>query len=83
MQWRIWNFHQGCSVISLKKISARHLKAIKRLSRIKEVVVDVLNNKASVIFYPTFVNVSNLILHFRDFWLQNERKNLIFTEVLV
>ena len=46
------------------KNSARHLKATKRLSRIKEVVVDVLNNKAQVIFYPTFVNVSNLILYF-------------------
>ncbi|KAK6783306.1 hypothetical protein RDI58_021103 [Solanum bulbocastanum] len=31
-------------------------KAIKRLSGIKEAVVDVLNNKAQVIFYPTFVN---------------------------
>lgn len=39
-------------------------KAIKRLSGIKEAVVDVLNNKAQVIFYPTFVNVSNLILYF-------------------
>ncbi|WMV43873.1 hypothetical protein MTR67_037258 [Solanum verrucosum] len=33
-------------------------KAIKRLSGIKEAVVDVLNNKAQVIFYPTFVNVT-------------------------
>ncbi|XP_055821491.1 probable copper-transporting ATPase HMA5 [Solanum dulcamara] len=31
-------------------------KAVKRLSGIKEAVVDVLNNKAQVIFYPTFVN---------------------------
>ncbi|PHU28218.1 putative copper-transporting ATPase HMA5 [Capsicum chinense] len=31
-------------------------KAIKRLSGIKEAVVDVLNNKAQVVFYPSFVN---------------------------
>ncbi|XP_060207090.1 probable copper-transporting ATPase HMA5 [Lycium barbarum] len=31
-------------------------KAIKRLPGIKEAVVDVLNNRAQVIFYPTFVN---------------------------
>ncbi|OIT32579.1 PREDICTED: probable copper-transporting ATPase HMA5 [Nicotiana attenuata] len=31
-------------------------KAIKRLPGIKEAVVDVLNNKAQVIFYSTFVN---------------------------
>ncbi|CAN4127395.1 unnamed protein product [Withania somnifera] len=30
-------------------------KAIKRLSGIKEAVVDVLNNRAHVVFYPTFV----------------------------
>ncbi|XP_027180552.1 probable copper-transporting ATPase HMA5 [Coffea eugenioides] len=31
-------------------------KAIKRLPGIKEAVVDVLNNKAQVMFYPSFVN---------------------------
>lgn len=33
-------------------------KAIKRLSGIREAVVDVLNNRVQVIFYPSFVNVS-------------------------
>lgn len=33
-------------------------KAIKRLPGIVEAVVDVLNNKAQVMFYPSFVNVS-------------------------
>lgn len=33
-------------------------KAVKRLPGIKEAVVDVLNNKAQVMFYPSFVNVS-------------------------
>lgn len=31
-------------------------KAVKRLPGIREAVVDVLNNKAQVLFYPTFVN---------------------------
>nr|GMD65868.1 probable copper-transporting ATPase HMA5 [Ipomoea batatas] len=31
-------------------------KAVKRLPGIKEAVVDVLNNKAQVLFYPSFVN---------------------------
>ncbi|CAA3024989.1 probable copper-transporting ATPase HMA5, partial [Olea europaea subsp. europaea] len=31
-------------------------KAVKRLPGIKEAVVDVLNNRAQVIFYPAFVN---------------------------
>ncbi|CAK7335519.1 unnamed protein product [Dovyalis caffra] len=31
-------------------------KAIKRLPGIREAVVDVLNNKAQVVFYPSFVN---------------------------
>lgn len=34
-------------------------KAVKRLPGIKEAVIDVLNNKAQVIFYPSFVNVSS------------------------
>lgn len=34
-------------------------KAVKRLPGIKEAVVDVLNNRAQVLFYPPFVNVSN------------------------
>ncbi|KAJ0555484.1 putative P-type Cu(2+) transporter [Helianthus annuus] len=33
-------------------------KAVKRLPGIKEAVVDVLNNRAQVLFYPNFVNVS-------------------------
>uniref|UniRef100_A0A7C9DFF5 HMA domain-containing protein n=1 Tax=Opuntia streptacantha TaxID=393608 RepID=A0A7C9DFF5_OPUST len=33
-------------------------KAIKRLPGIQEAVVDVLNNRVQVIFYPSFVNVS-------------------------
>ncbi|KAJ6415213.1 hypothetical protein OIU84_004074 [Salix udensis] len=31
-------------------------KAVKRLPGIREAVVDVLNNKAQVLFYPSFVN---------------------------
>jgi len=34
-------------------------KAIKRLPGIKEAVVDFLNNRALVTFYPIFVNVSS------------------------
>lgn len=34
-------------------------KAVKRLPGIREAIVDVLNNRAHVIFYPSFVNVSN------------------------
>jgi Cu+-exporting ATPase len=33
-------------------------KAVKRLPGIREAVVDFLNNKAQVLFYPSFVNVS-------------------------
>jgi Cu+-exporting ATPase len=33
-------------------------KALKRLPGIREAVVDFLNNKAQVLFYPSFVNVS-------------------------
>ena len=33
-------------------------KAIKRLPGIREALVDVLNNRAQVLFYPSFVNVS-------------------------
>ncbi|KAL0292670.1 UNVERIFIED_CONTAM: putative copper-transporting ATPase HMA5 [Sesamum calycinum] len=32
-------------------------KAVKRLPGIKEAVVDVLNNRAQVTFYPAFVNL--------------------------
>lgn len=33
-------------------------KAVKRLPGIREAIVDVLNNRAHVVFYPSFVNVS-------------------------
>lgn len=33
-------------------------KAVKRLPGIREAVVDVLNNRAQVMFYPNYVNVS-------------------------
>jgi copper chaperone CopZ len=33
-------------------------KAIKRLPGIREAIVDVLNNKAHILFYPSFVNVN-------------------------
>ncbi|XP_021735852.1 probable copper-transporting ATPase HMA5 [Chenopodium quinoa] len=36
-------------------------KAIKRLPGIKEAIVDVLNNKAQVIFYPNFVNEERIL----------------------
>lgn len=39
-------------------------KAIKRLSGIREAVVDVLNDKAQVQYYPSIVNVSIFILIF-------------------
>lgn len=45
-------------------------KAIKRLSGIKEAVVDVLNNKAQVVFYPSFVNVSITIFFTFQFFIQ-------------
>jgi Cu+-exporting ATPase len=35
-------------------------KAVKRLPGIKEAVVDVLNNRAQVLFYPTFVDVETI-----------------------
>ncbi|KAG4188680.1 hypothetical protein ERO13_A08G181300v2 [Gossypium hirsutum] len=35
-------------------------KAVKRLPGIKEAVVDVLNNKAQVMFYPSFVNEESI-----------------------
>lgn len=35
-------------------------KAVKRLPGIKDAAVDVLNNRAQVMFYPSFVNVSGL-----------------------
>ncbi|KAF5478282.1 hypothetical protein F2P56_004854 [Juglans regia] len=35
-------------------------KAIKRLPGIREAVIDVLNNKAQVLFYPSFVNVETI-----------------------
>lgn len=34
-------------------------KAIKRLPGIQQAIVDVLNNRAQVIFYPSFANVSS------------------------
>jgi len=34
-------------------------KAVKRLPGIRQAVVDVLNNRAQVLFYPSFVNVRN------------------------
>ena len=37
-------------------------KAIKRLPGIREAAVDVLNNKALVLYYPNFVNVSLISL---------------------
>lgn len=39
--------------------SASVEKAVKRLPGIREAIVDVLNNKAQVIFYPSFVKVSS------------------------
>ena len=40
-------------------------KAIKRLPRICEAVVDVLNGRAQVIFFPNFINVIlNNLFHF-------------------
>ena len=40
-------------------------KAIKRLPGIREAVVDVLNGRAQVIFFPDFVNVIlNSLFHF-------------------
>jgi len=36
-------------------------KSIKRLHGIHEAVVDVLNNRARVIFHPSFVNVTNFL----------------------
>lgn len=38
-------------------------KAIKRLPGIREALVDVLNNRAQVLFYPSFVNVSIYIIY--------------------
>uniref|UniRef100_A0A0R0LL96 P-type Cu(+) transporter n=1 Tax=Glycine max TaxID=3847 RepID=A0A0R0LL96_SOYBN len=35
-------------------------KAVKRLPGIREAIVDVLNNRAHVIFYPSFVNVETI-----------------------
>lgn len=37
-------------------------KAVKRLPGIRQAVVDVLNNRAQVLFYPSFVNVSYILL---------------------
>ena len=39
-------------------------KAVKRLPGILEAAVDVVNNRAQVLFYPTFVNVSSLTMGF-------------------
>lgn len=54
---------QFINAISCSACAQSVEKAIKRLSGIKE-VVDVFNNKDQVSFYRTFVNVSDLILHF-------------------
>ena len=40
-------------------------KAVKRLAGIREAVVDVLNNKAQVLYYPAIVNVSLIQLSFK------------------
>lgn len=34
-------------------------KAVKRLPGIREAIVDVLNGRAQVLFYPNFVNVTS------------------------
>lgn len=34
-------------------------KAVKRLPGIREAAIDVLNNRAQVLFYPSFVDVSS------------------------
>lgn len=39
-------------------------KAINRLPGIREAVVDVLNNRAQVLYYPSLVNVSLIICLF-------------------
>jgi len=44
-------------------------KAIKRLPGIQEAIVDVLHNKAQVIFFPSFVSVSYLNLPHPTFCL--------------
>lgn len=38
-------------------------KAIKRLPGIRDAVVDVLNDKAQVLYYPSMINVSILFLY--------------------
>ncbi|KAB2620677.1 copper-transporting ATPase HMA5 [Pyrus ussuriensis x Pyrus communis] len=38
-------------------------KAVKRLPGIREAVVDVLNNRAQVMFFPNYVNVSRFTYH--------------------
>ncbi|KAK6947765.1 hypothetical protein RJ641_001238 [Dillenia turbinata] len=50
-------------------------KAIKRLPGIKEAVVDVLNNRAQVLFYPAFVNVRSRFLEF-GFWEETIRETI-------
>lgn len=42
-------------------------KAIKRLPGIENAAVDVLNNRAQVLFHPNFVNVSAISLSSRDY----------------
>ncbi|XP_051137754.1 probable copper-transporting ATPase HMA5 [Andrographis paniculata] len=41
-------------------------KAVKRLPGIKEAVVDVLNNRAQVMFYPAFVNEETILETIED-----------------
>lgn len=53
-------------------------KAIKRLPGIREAVVDVLNDKAQVLYYPSMVHVSSLSDWFLDqFYCKSLKKLLI------
>ena len=50
---------QGLLLCCWDACSASFEKAVKRLPCIRQAVVDVLNNRAQVPFYPSFVNVSS------------------------
>lgn len=55
-------------------------KAIKRLPGIKEAIVDVLNNRAQVLFYPSFVSVDTIRetiedVGFQATWINDETKD--------
>ncbi|CAA2979700.1 probable copper-transporting ATPase HMA5 [Olea europaea subsp. europaea] len=60
-------------------------KAVKRLPGIKEAVVDVLNNRAQVIFYPAFVNEETIRETIQDVGFRvtmiKEDTNDIYTQV--